>query len=268
MLILTLILGTLFAIVFVGTIVHLNGTGPGGSGSRNNVPSAEHLRRARAACGDVTVENNRRCLDTAKAQSELSFITKSAPKYQEALTLSASIQSQAASDFQTESQANQREMASKEEHSREQMVRNVEGAAHDSFTCSSSAGKGPTMSFDNGLFWWEDDGRCAALAHKEAAATQRRRDADAKSSSYWPTTLRVDTDMDSFWLPNEERTCQTLPGDDGRLAVVACSATGSHRDHNIPVKFWGGVDRNTVSDWKCRREKGILDDQFVCRAVD
>jgi hypothetical protein len=34
--------------------------------------------------------------------------------------------------------------------------------------------------------------------------------------------------------------------------------------NNIPVTFWGEVDRNTVSDWKCRREN----DRFVCRATD
>jgi hypothetical protein len=82
--------------------------------------------------------------------------------------------------------------------------------------------------------------------------------------SYWPTTVRVDSDMDSFWLNNEERTCQTHPDDNGRVAVVACNTSGSHPDHNIPVKFWGGVDRNTVSDWKCRREG----EGFVCRALD
>jgi len=32
----------------------------------------------------------------------------------------------------------------------------------------------------------------------------------------------------------------------------------AQRTH-IPVRFWGGVDRNTVSNWKCRREK----DDFV-----
>lgn len=81
---------------------------------------------------------------------------------------------------------------------------------------------------------------------------------------YWSTTLRVDTDMDSFWLKDEERTCQTYPDEKGRVAVVACNPTGSHRDRNIPVKFWGGVDRGVFSSWKCRREG----DDFVCRAID
>jgi hypothetical protein len=75
--------------------------------------------------------------------------------------------------------------------------------------------------------------------------------------------LRLGTDMDSTWLPNEERTCQTHPDEKGRVAIVACSTSGSRPYHNIPVKFWGGVDRNSVSDWKRRREG----DQFVCRAI-
>ena len=97
---------------------------------------------------------------------------------------------------------------------------------------------------------------------------QAKRDEEARTnsywSSYWSTTLRVNTDMDSFWLNGEERTCQTYPDAEGRIGAVACNNTGSHRDRNIPVKFWGGVDRNTVSDWKCRREG----DEFVCRAID
>ena len=72
--------------------------------------------------------------------------------------------------------------------------------------------------------------------------------------------LRLGTDMDSTWLPDEERTCQTHPDEKGRVAIVTCSTSGSRPYHNIPVKFWEGVDRNSVSDWKRRREG----DQFVC----
>jgi hypothetical protein len=96
----------------------------------------------------------------------------------------------------------------------------------------------------------------------------QRENEGSEIRSYWPTTIRVDTDMDSFWLPDEERTCQTYPNDKGRIAVVACNRSGSHRDHNIPVKFWGDPDRDIVSDWKCRREKSIFSDTFVCRAID
>jgi hypothetical protein len=101
------------------------------------------------------------------------------------------------------------------------------------------------------------------LSAPEKPAQSKAND-DSYFDSYWPTTIRVDTDMDSFWLVNEERVCQTFPGDKGKIAVVSCNATGSHRDHNIPVRFWGSVDRNTVSSWKCRRET----DEFVCRAIN
>jgi hypothetical protein len=74
--------------------------------------------------------------------------------------------------------------------------------------------------------------------------------------------------MDSFWLPDEERTCQSYPNEKGKVETITCSATSSSHPHNIPVKFWGGVDRNTVSSWKCRREKNLLSDEFVCRAID
>jgi hypothetical protein len=119
----------------------------------------------------------------------------------------------------------------------------------------------------------------AVLSHQEKAARekqeaeaakeapqreQKKRDEDAEVWSYWPTTLRVDTDMDSFWLKNEERTCETYPNVAGKIAIVACNSTGSHQNHNIPVKFWGGVNRNIVSRWRCRRES----DDFVCKAID
>ena len=100
--------------------------------------------------------------------------------------------------------------------------------------------------------------------HARQDTAEQQRNAWEGFRSYWPTTLRVDTDMDSFWLNNEERTCQTFPDDKGRVTRVTCSGNASHQEHNIPVKFWGGVDRNTVSDWKCRKEGG----NFVCRAID
>ncbi|MGB9104319.1 MAG: hypothetical protein WCC59_06160, partial [Terriglobales bacterium] len=96
------------------------------------------------------------------------------------------------------------------------------------------------------------------------AAEQEQRDQAAWIHSYWPTTIRVDTDMDSFWLHDEERTCTTLPDDKGTVARVICNTSASHGKHNIPVKFWGGVDRKRMSDWKCRREG----DGFVCRAIN
>jgi hypothetical protein len=137
----------------------------------------------------------------------------------------------------------------------------MSGEAHDPFTCANSTENTPIMSFDGGSNWWKDDGRCEARL-------QRAKDEDAKNASYIPTTLRVDTDMDSLWLPDEERTCQSYPNGKGKVATVACNGTESNHNHNIPVRFWGGVDRNTVSSWKCRREKDLLSDEFVCRASD
>ena len=144
--------------------------------------------------------------------------------------------------------------ASNHEREREQPA---QAAAAAAFICNTSTNGKPIMSFDSGRTWAWDDGRCAWKL-------QAKRDEDAQIYSYWPTTLRVDADMDSFWLKGEERTCQTYPDAKGRVAIVACNLTGSHRDHNIPVKFWGGVDRHVISGWKCRREG----DDFVCRAID
>jgi hypothetical protein len=162
---------------------------------------------------------------------------------------------------QRQEEIRQRQLADREKNQRqlawERASGNMQGTYHDPFTCSDSTENKPIMSFDNGTTWWLDDGRCAARQ-------QKKRDEAAQASSYWSTTLRVDTDIDSSWLNNEERTCQTYPGEKGRVSVVACNASVSHRTHNIPVKFWGGVDRNTVSNWKCRREG----DDFVCRAID
>jgi hypothetical protein len=95
----------------------------------------------------------------------------------------------------------------------------------------------------------------------QTAPSPPKSDDVSSFNSYWPTTIRVDTDMDSFWLLNEERVCQTHPGDKGRVSVVSCNAIGSHRDHNIPVRFWGSVDRNIVSSWKSRGES----DEFNCK---
>ncbi len=146
----------------------------------------------------------------------------------------------------------------------DQRERNFRGEASDPFTCNISTAGRPIVSFDGGHYWWTDDGRCARIIHEqEHEQEQKNRDADAEVYSYWPTTVRVETDADSSWLVNEERTCQTHPDKKGRVALVVCNP-GLNQLHNIPIKFWGGVDRNKVSDWKCRREG----DGFACRASD
>jgi hypothetical protein len=210
----------------------------------NHLTAAEHLAQAKAACG-----NGSQCLNISKALPHIEKIPASAPEYGEALKLWTEIGGQWT-----------REREDAEHRAREQMQQNFQGEAHDSFSCATSTEKEPIVSFDDGKSWWKDDGRCADRQ-------QKRRDEDAQSYSYWPTTVRVDTDMDSSWLPDEERTCQTHPDEKGKVSIVVCNLRPEGIwgiSHNIPVKFWGGVDRNTVSDWRCRREGGI----FVCRATD
>ena len=98
---------------------------------------------------------------------------------------------------------------------------------------------------------------------QQSLSVQQAKDKDAELSSYWPTTLRVDTDMNSSWLDQEERACLSEPDENGRIAAVISDGTRGN-NHNIAVRFWGGVERGIISDWKCRREG----DRFVCRATD
>ena len=248
----------LFFIVSVFTFVKGNGPQPVTSLSGQQITPAERLAKAKAACG-----NSSHCLDPSEAEYQLSKIPASAAEYGDACKFLIVVQQQVADAIgKTVSNTD-----AKRQESWEQAQRNFQGLAHDSFECDLSTDHNPIVSFDNRSFWWKDDGRCEALFQKkrdeDAEIDQKKRDEDAEIDSYWSTTLRVDTDMDSFWLPEEERTCQTYPDQKGRVATVLCNSKG-HANHNIPVKFWGGVDRNTTSNWKCRRES----DGFVCRAID
>jgi hypothetical protein len=242
----------------------------------HHLSPAEHLRLAQEACR--TAQYGSICADYEAATPHLNKISHDAPEYGDAHRLLEVIryQQEAAAERQRQSLARQeaerlRLANQTEQESYEQMQGNVAGTAHDLYRCAMSTTETQIVSFDNGHHWWADDGRCAAEERRKQVAEEQRRadqqkqrDDDAQLSSYWPTTLRVDTDMDSFWLNNEERTCQTLPDNKGRIARVNCSGSASHQDHSIPVKFWGGIDRNTVSEWKCRREG----DDFVCRAIN
>jgi len=210
--------------------------------------SAERLARAKDACGSGS-----QCLNPSEAAYQLSKIPESAQEYGEAAKLWVAISPQLAGNTVTASQTKTYDGS---ERAADQAQRNFQGLVHDSFSCAESTENQPIVSFDGGNSWWKDDGRCADRL-------QKHRDEEAQASSYWSTTVRVDTDMDSFWLPDEERNCRTFPDDKGTVATVLCDAT-AHANHNIPVKFWGGVHRNTVSDWRCRREG----DTFVCRATD
>jgi hypothetical protein len=260
----------------------------------NHLTAAENLQTAKKLCpksGPTSFACNGS--DQERAISDLEKIPAGAPEYGEGSKMLSDIREwkrvlQLAADkavaqsrLATEKALAQQKaehdrlVDQSEEESRAQMQRNVAGAAHDAFTCGTSTTGIPIVSFDYRHYWWVDDGRCAAQQEKEREAKERslqqqrdaeqkRRNEDAELLSYWPTTLRVNTDINSFWLDKEERTCQTYPDGNGRVAVVACDTSGSHRDHNIPVQFWGGVDRNAISSWKCRREG----DNFVCRAID
>jgi len=267
----------------------------------NHLSSAGHLRVARNLC-HILPSGEFLCVQPydEQAMSHLRKIPESAPEHTEAEKLVSLIElnrQRLKALHEQEEKAKAEQLAQREaerkrlmsqsvDESRIQMFRNISGGAHDPFTCTTSPQGAPVMSFDYGHYWWNDDGRCAAQQaaqqakqeqfwqqmreqqkegeRQKRAEEQKRRDEDAELYSYWPTKLRVHTDIDSSWMKDEERTCQTYPDDKGRVAVVACNASGSHRDHNIPVTFWGGVDRNTVSEWKCRREG----EDFACRALD
>ena len=270
-------------VLVVGTIIYMELSEEYDEFKFNHLSPAEHLRLAQEACR--TAQYGGICADFGTATPHLNKIPHDTPEYVDAHKLSEVIrlQQEAAAERQRQNLARQeaerlRLANQTQQESYEQMQRNVAGTAHDPYKCATSTAETLIFSFDNGHYWWADDGRCAAEELRRRAAAeqtqneqrmaherqQRQRDEDAQSSSYWPTTLRVDTDMDSLWLNNEERTCRTFPDDKGIVARVNCSANASHQDHSIPVKFWGGVDRDTVSDWKCRREG----DEFVCRAID
>ena len=197
----------------------------------------DHLRKAKLLCPGVRIAEGVFCqaYRQADAESELRAIRSTAPEYSEGNQLLSSIKTS----------------------NRKQMEDNFSNVSHDIYRCAHSTEGKLIVSFDDGNSWWIDDGRCAARM-------ESTRDREAESSSYWPTTLRVDTDMNSSWLPDEERTCQTYPDDQGKVARVVCDSSGSRQDHNIPVRFWGGVARSKISDWVCRRES----DKFVCRAKD
>jgi hypothetical protein len=220
--------------------------------SFHRLSPSEHLARAKAACGIFYSQ----CSDRDEAFRQLAAISSSAREYGEASEMRAALVHQRV----VEVEAEQQRAREADEQARDQMHRNIQGLAHDSFECSTSTENQPIMSFDAGNHWWTDDGRCVKLL-------QQKRDEDARIHSYFSTTVRVDTDMNASWLPNEERTCKTLPDEKGEIATVVCSES-SHETHNIPVEFWGSVDRKTVSNWKCRREKDVLSDEFVCRAID
>ena len=95
--------------------------------------------------------------------------------------------------------------------------------------------------------------------------TSKLRRDDTYDTHFWGTTLQVDTNMDSFWLDGEKRRCSTSPDDTGRVTEVWCDGTKeTHGIHNIPVKFYGAIDTNRISNWTCTREG----DSFTCKSKE
>lgn len=171
---------------------------------------AEHLRLAKDLC-HVVSSGIVACVeaDAQEAIRHLDQIPPSVPEYAEASKIRSLIQEYR----EKQSRADiARLKGQSEEESRQQMLRNIRGEAHDTFYCLSTA---PKVSFDYGHYWWPDDGRCAAELQAERKLSERPA---AESSSNWPTTLRVETDIDTSWLQNEERTCRTYPDAHGFVA--------------------------------------------------
>lgn len=216
----------------------------------NHLSAIEHLRIAQELCHEssgvfLCPEPN-----ADQAISHLQKIPPNASEYSEAAKLLTSISSFREKEVASQERLKQersaqiakdeadraRLVSQSEDESRRQWLRNIGGEAHDKFTCGTSAENLAIISFDFGHYWWTDDGRCAEQQQKQKdywqqlqqaqeererqkqEEEQKKRDEDAEFDSYWPSTFRVDTDMDSFWLPNEERTCQTYPDDKGHVA--------------------------------------------------
>jgi hypothetical protein len=241
----------------------------------NQLSAATHLERAREACGQkfnldaksADESAARICTNQHEAERELSAIPASSTTYGDAERLRLLInQQQTRADNAWRAKyplqpAPSSSSLTPQPAASQQALDNFSNLRQDAFQCATSTDGNVIVSFDNGKNWWRDDGRCQTRQ-------QHERDSDADAQSYLPTTLRVNTDMNSYWLADEERTCESSPDDKGRVGTVICSGTKEGADHNIPVRFWGGVDRKTESSWKCRREKSLFSAEFVCRALN
>jgi hypothetical protein len=138
----------------------------------NHLPPAEHLRLAQEICRSKQLKTV--CADPYTATPHLNKIPRDAAEYNEAQKLLGVIQSQAQIAAERERQT----MAAREaertrlenqtqQESLEQMQRNIAGTVHDSYKCATSTVGTAIVSFDNGHYWWSDDGRCAAEDQKD-----------------------------------------------------------------------------------------------------
>lgn len=76
----------------------------------------------------------------------------------------------------------------------------------------------------------------------------------------------VSIQIDGNWMMGEYRPCRSYPA----LDDLECTQRGAGAAHLLPVTFWGRIDRNEPSDWKCQRQHGVLAsaDSVVCWATD
>ena len=189
-----------------------------------HMSAAEHLQLAKDQC-EIKKDGKVFCVSSPEvAIQHLQEIPANASEHDEATRLLNALKADAkrlADEAEAKRKAEEaarakaaadrvRLLNQTEDESKLQMIRNLVGAAHDPFVCQRNANNAFIVSYDSGHYWWlDDDGRCAEQEEKEQQvkakaelekrqAQQRLRDEDAELSSYWPTTIRVDTDMDSF----------------------------------------------------------------------
>jgi hypothetical protein len=107
--------------------------------------AAEHLERAKIACGDGPG-----FADADDAMKQLSAIPEDAPEQAEAAKIREIIE-----DQQLIEEFEDREARI------DRAVRNFRGELHDPFVCKKNPDGQVSVSFDDGQEWWKDDGRCA-----------------------------------------------------------------------------------------------------------
>lgn len=76
----------------------------------------------------------------------------------------------------------------------------------------------------------------------------------------------VSVQIDGNWMMGEYRPCRLYPAPED----LECTQRLAGAAHLLPVTFWGRIDRNESSDWKCQRQHGVLTstDSVVCWATD
>ncbi len=76
--------------------------------------------------------------------------------------------------------------------------------------------------------------------------------------------------IDGNWMMGEYRPCVLYPASaDPGVPPLDCTQRTLGEPHLLAVTFWGRIDRNEISSWKCQRQHGVLDstDSLVCWAT-